>query len=309
MKLQWNKLSISVLIMTLVLIVFASVQIANTPSTVIQGTAMEVEEDLHDDEEIAGEIQEDQEEYLFEEDELQEDTNAMITEENKASSVTTDVASENIHEANNSVNNQQKTAVTVDRSPITGERYTVKAGDTLFLVAERAKLSLTELKNINNIHNDTIYVGQVLQTKSTPQARNVAAVTPSQPVSRGGQREDDIYWLSRIIHAEAQGEPYQGKVAVGNVVLNRVRSSKFPNTIYGVIFDRQEGFIQFSPVIDGTIYNTPNRDSIQAATEALNGVRPVGDALYFLNPRKATNFWIVGNRKYMLTIGDHDFYY
>lgn len=126
--------------------------------------------------------------------------------------------------------------------------------------------------------------------------------------SRGIKRDDKIFWLSRIIHAEAQGETYIGKVAVGNVVLNRVVSDKFPNTIYGVIFDKQYGHTQFSPVLDGSIYNTPNKDSVKAAMEALDGERPAEEALYFLNPRKATNFWIVRNREFLLTIEGHDFY-
>lgn len=126
--------------------------------------------------------------------------------------------------------------------------------------------------------------------------------------SRGIKRDDKIFWLSRIIHAEAQGEMCIGKVAVGNVVLNRVVSDKFPNTIYGVIFDKQYGHTQFSPVLDGSIYNTPNKDSVKAAIEALDGARPAEEALYFLNPRKATNFWIVRNREFLLTIEGHDFY-
>ena len=100
-----------------------------------------------------------------------------------------------------------------------------------------------------------------------------------------------------------------GKVAVGNVIMNRVNSKLFPNTVKGVVFDKQNGYIQFSPVIDGTIYNTPDAESIRAANEVLNGAKPVGDALYFLNPRKSTNFWIVNNRRHMTTIGLHDFYY
>ncbi|MBO8138649.1 MAG: cell wall hydrolase [Desulfotomaculum sp.] len=124
-----------------------------------------------------------------------------------------------------------------------------------------------------------------------------------------GRLSDEVYWLARIIHAEAEAEPFIGKVAVGNVILNRVKSDIFPNTIYGVIFDKQYGYTQFSPVIDGRIYNNPSRESIEAAKAALNGYRPVGPALYFLNPNKSENFWIVKNRRYMTTIGKHDFYY
>lgn len=134
----------------------------------------------------------------------------------------------------------------------------------------------------------------------------------SSTVSRSGNSssvQGDLYWLARIIHAEAAGEPYKGKVAVGNVIMNRVRSSNFPNTIYGVIFEYYKGIPQFSPVADGTIYNTPGTESIRAAEEAYYGARPVGNALYFFNPAKAKGEWIVKNRTYITRIGNHVFYY
>lgn len=118
---------------------------------------------------------------------------------------------------------------------------------------------------------------------------------------------DEIFWLARIIEAESGGEPFLGKIAVGNVVLNRVASAAFPNTIYGVIFDEENG-VQFQPVLNGTIYNTPTADSIIAAKRALTGDTPAGDALYFLNPRTASNFWIVNNRIFHSSIANHDFY-
>lgn len=122
------------------------------------------------------------------------------------------------------------------------------------------------------------------------------------------KQRDDIFWLGRIIHAEAAGEPYIGKVAVGNVVMNRVNSNQFPNTIYGVIFEYFQGIPQFSPVQDGTIYNNPSSESLKAAEEAYFGSKPVGDALYFFNPKKAAGTWIVKNRQYITTIGNHAFY-
>ena len=118
---------------------------------------------------------------------------------------------------------------------------------------------------------------------------------------------DAVYWLSRIISAEAKGEPLIGKIAVGNVILNRVRSSSFPNTIYGVIFDRKFG-VQFTPAANGTIYAAPTEESIIAAMICLEGYTLSSDALFFLNPRISTSFWIVNNRKYEFTIGRHDFY-
>jgi len=119
---------------------------------------------------------------------------------------------------------------------------------------------------------------------------------------------NDVYWLSRIIEAEARGESYKGKVAVGNVILNRVKSKDFPNTIYNVIFEYFGNIPQFSPVQEGTIYNTPSKESINAAKDAINGYKPVGDATYFFNPNKAAGSWIVKNKSYVSTIGGHAFY-
>lgn len=119
--------------------------------------------------------------------------------------------------------------------------------------------------------------------------------------------DDDIYWLSRIVNSESGGEPMHGKIAVANTVLNRVESKDFPNTIYGVIFDKKYG-IQYQPTMNGTIYNTPTGDSIIAAKRALRGENIVAKSLYFLNPRIATNFWIPQNRKFFASIGNHDFY-
>lgn len=147
------------------------------------------------------------------------------------------------------------------------------------------------------------------QTQSALFAGQAAS---QQPVSRSDALSrkvaDDLFWLARIIHAEAAGEPYIGKVAVGNVIMNRVKSPGFPNTVYGVIFEYYKGIPQFSPVQDGTIYNTPSGESYRAAQEAYYGSRPVRDALYFFNPAKASGSWIVRNRTYIATIGNHVFY-
>ncbi|MCT4541916.1 MAG: stalk domain-containing protein [Vallitalea sp.] len=118
---------------------------------------------------------------------------------------------------------------------------------------------------------------------------------------------EDLYWLSRIVEAEAVGEPYAGKLAVANVIINRKKSSEFPNSIKTVIFDNKYG-IQFSPISNGTIYNTPTQESINAALEALNGTNNIGNSLYFLNPVKSTNFWIINNRSFYTRINNHYFY-
>ena len=134
-------------------------------------------------------------------------------------------------------------------------------------------------------------------------------------VDRGGVCEsgDKIYWdgavlwLSRIIYAESRGEPLLGKIAVGNVVMNRVASSQYPNTIYGVIFDRKYG-TQFTPVATGAIYNTPTDECIRAAKMVLEGTSVSDDILFFMNPRIATSSWISKNRPFAFSIGNHSFY-
>ena len=120
-------------------------------------------------------------------------------------------------------------------------------------------------------------------------------------------REDEIYWLSRIIYAESGGEPLLGKIAVGNVILNRRDHSYFPNTIYGVIFDKKNG-VQFSPTQNGTIYKTPNEQSVIAAKICLEGYTVSDDILYFVNASVVPNAWVVKNRPLFAKIGNHSFY-
>lgn len=119
--------------------------------------------------------------------------------------------------------------------------------------------------------------------------------------------QDELYWLARIIYAESGGESLEGQIAVGNIVLNRVASPQFPNDIYNVIFDRENG-VQFEPVSNGTVYNDPSPLSYTAARMALEGCNVIGSCLYFFNPSLSQGTWIAGNRSYYRTIGCHRFY-
>ncbi len=119
--------------------------------------------------------------------------------------------------------------------------------------------------------------------------------------------EEELYWMSRVISAESRGEPLLGKLAVGTVVLNRVASEEFPDTIYDVIFDRKWG-VQFAPVANGTIYDDPTEESVLAARLVLDGARAAGDSLYFLAPDLTNNHWIMENQTHVTTIGCHWFY-
>ena len=127
------------------------------------------------------------------------------------------------------------------------------------------------------------------------------------PIQSGEQdyNDEDLYWLSRIIYAEAGGESLEGMIAVGNVVLNRVEAEQFPDNIYDVIFDFDNG-IQFSPAYYGSVYNTPSEDAVIAAKMALDGTDVVGDSLYF-NMYTITT-WASENREFLTQIGCHNFY-
>ena len=120
--------------------------------------------------------------------------------------------------------------------------------------------------------------------------------------SSGSVSNADLNLLARVVYGEARGEPYTGQVAVAAVVLNRVRSSQFPNSISGVAY--QPG--AFSIVADGQINLTPNSTAIRAARDAMNGWDPTGGAIYYYNPAKTTNKWIY-SRPVLTRIGNHVF--
>ena len=129
----------------------------------------------------------------------------------------------------------------------------------------------------------------------------------SVPHASAYYNSTDLYWLSRIISAEAKGEPLAGQIAVGNVVLNRTRSTAFPNTVKDVIFDKKYG-VQFSPVANGTIYQTPSESAVMAAKICLEGYSMSSRILYFFNPSLTSGAWISATRPYIMTIGNHKFY-
>ncbi|ADQ14692.1 cell wall hydrolase [Halanaerobium hydrogeniformans] len=120
---------------------------------------------------------------------------------------------------------------------------------------------------------------------------------------RGSFSAEDVQILASIIHAEARGESYKGKVAVGGVVLNRVYHPSFPNTIKDVVY--QSG--QFTPVENGMINITPNNESIQAAYEAIDGNDPSQGSIYFYNPDKSVNPGFFARREKVVRIGNHVF--
>ena len=134
-----------------------------------------------------------------------------------------------------------------------------------------------------------------------------ARVGPQEKTLQESQADEDLYWLARIISAESRGEPLLGQIAVGNVILNRVESDAYPDSVKDVIFDRTYG-VQFTPTINGAIDREPEPCSVLAAALALNGANIVGDSLYFFSPAQSTGSWITANRPYYTTIGSHQFH-
>ena len=138
--------------------------------------------------------------------------------------------------------------------------------------------------------------------KNTLAAMGIYNSSNSSSSSGTSSNSSNVNLLARVIHGEARGEPYAGKVAVGAVVLNRVKSSSFPNTIAGVVY--QAG--AFDAVSDGQINLSPDSSALKAAQDAINGWDPSYGAIYYFNPATATNKWI-WSRPLTVTIGKHRF--
>lgn len=126
--------------------------------------------------------------------------------------------------------------------------------------------------------------------------------TDAKSKKGGTVSSNDVWVLSKIINGEARGEKYIGQVAVGAVIINRVKNPNFPNSVYGVVFEPGA----FDAVSDGQYYRTPTNSSVKAARAAINGWDPSGGALYYWNPATATSRWI-WTRRIVARIGKHVF--
>lgn len=168
-----------------------------------------------------------------------------------------------------------------------GGNYTVASGDSLYKIAAKYGISVSTLKSCNGLSADRIYIGQKLLVEGSENS--------------GALSENDIYMMAKMIYAEARGESYQGQVAVGAVIMNRIKSSAFPNTMRGVLFQNK----QFSAVDDGQYSMTPNATALQAAREAAGGADPTYGSLFYWNPQKAPNNSFLNAKPIVVTIGNH----
>jgi N-acetylmuramoyl-L-alanine amidase len=214
-----------------------------------------------------------------------------------------------------------------DFSMAVGAKSAVRSGNTILVTAPGLTLVATVGENVVAANGRYLYVPDgVLErdgdiyapVRVLSRAFGVAAwwgaamrtvyvsTRNAVPIASGETfySETDVYWLARIIFAEARGEPFAGKVAVGNVIMNRINSPAFPNTVKTVVFDTGGG-VQFTPVSNGAIYNTPSAECVIAAKAALDGASPVGDSLYFSSTAKC---WAARSRPYNGSVGHHLFY-
>lgn len=231
------------------------------------------------------------------------DAEAMIEEENgvvTATSVTVtgvvDVAE--AQEGGTTEADVQEELLSV--SAAAGDNYVVANGRCLYvesgnlLVEGKVALPIRVLAKMFNL--DVGYNGFVLLTHREGAGAYLEAADTYYD-------DEALYWLSHIIYAESGNQSLEGRIAVGNVVMNRVKSPLFPNTVYGVVFQKN----QFSPASSGSIYRTPNAGSMIAAKLVLEGAVVMENALFF-NAASMKNSYAARNRPYIATIGAHAFY-
>ncbi len=173
--------------------------------------------------------------------------------------------------------------------PSASHAYTVKSGDSLWKIATEHGVSLKELQQANHYNGSTIYPGQYFKLPGT--------------IS-----DQDKALMARLVHAEAKGEPYAGKVAVATVILNRVDHADFPNSISGVIYETYNNGVHFafSPVKNGSINQPADKAALKAVNEAIAFRGQGQGSIYFYNPNTAVNNWIT-TRETTIKIGNHVF--
>nr|WP_251550124.1 cell wall hydrolase [Neobacillus muris] len=164
--------------------------------------------------------------------------------------------------------------------------HTVQYGETYWKIAKGFGIPINSLMNANN--NKPLIAGQTI-------------TLPNSPISAA---DEDL--MARLVRAEAVGEPYAGKVAVAAVILNRVKSPDFPNTVREVIYQISNGYYAFTPVANGQINQPADAESKKAVNEAIALMGKGNGSLFFYNPKISTSSWIL-SRQVTVRIGNHVF--
>ncbi|WP_075981115.1 cell wall hydrolase [Bacillus massilinigeriensis] len=166
--------------------------------------------------------------------------------------------------------------------------HKVQYGETYWKIATKYGVPINNLLKVNNTNSTALYAGQNI-------------VIPNSTISA---TDKDL--LARLVRAEAEGEPYAGKVAVATVILNRVKHPDFPSTVRNVIYQIDSGYYAFTPVQNGSINKPADAISKKAVNEAIAFSGKGNGSLYFYNPKTAKSDWIL-SKKVTLTIGNHRF--
>ncbi|WP_077622945.1 cell wall hydrolase [Sediminibacillus massiliensis] len=171
---------------------------------------------------------------------------------------------------------------------VDAQSYTVKTGESLWKISNKFGVSLSSVQRANNLKGEKILPGQTLDIPK--------AITA---------KEKQL--MAKLVHAEAKGESYAGKVAVATVILNRVDHKDFPDTVAGVVYQKYAGkYYAFSPVENGTINQQADAESVKAVNEAISFRGKGQGSLFFYNPVTSTSDWIFGTET-TITIGKHRF--
>lgn len=165
--------------------------------------------------------------------------------------------------------------------------HTVKSGDTLYLISKKYGVTISEIKQCNNKWDDMIYPGQILLIPTSGSSSS----SNSNKSSSISYSSAELDLLARLVRSEAENQPYEAQVAVAAVVINRIKSDLFPDTISSVIYEKSSGYYQFTPVENGMINNAATATAKNAALAALNGSDPSKGSLYYFDD-SATNKWL-----------------
>lgn len=200
--------------------------------------------------------------------------------------------------------------------------YQVVKGDTLWDLSQQYDVTVESIQAENDLSGDLILIDEILQIPEPPigvlplsasmlgedptvePKEEVVEEEPAEPAISLSDEEKDLF--ARLVEAEAKGESYEGKVAVATVVLNRVESPEFPDTVTDVIHEVVGTAYAFSPVQNGSINKPASDESKQAVEEALTRKDRLEDCIFFYNPEIATDTWI-RSREIVTTIGNHVF--
>ena len=179
-------------------------------------------------------------------------------------------------------------AVTLTGTTEAATTHKVQSGETYWKIGAKYGVTVNSLLNANNKTSSLLYAGSYI-------------VIPNSTITAA---EKDL--MARLVRAEAVGEPYAGKVAVATVILNRIASRDFPNTVNGVVYEKSNGYYAFTPVKNGTINQAADATSKRAVNEALAFRGQGNGSLFFYNPKTAVSKWIY-SRPVTVTIGNHRF--